>query len=308
MPPRATLGFRGVRQRVTARAAIPLVAEARDDYGVRQIDLKIKIEATDPNDPKMIRSNSTTRPIFPSTQATTQPATQPSAPEPDVRQPHTLELPALQLEPGNLLSVTATATDACYTGAQSRDSRQIMFRIVRPEELFRDILLRQQSERVKFRKQIDEAKKVRDALTPTAPAPQLARQHRAMQREVNHIATALNDSLTEMRLNVLGTPEAYALLEKSVLQPLKALDEELMLPQSEALDSLHPNDAAALADATSRQDQVVDRMNVILKQMSQWDSFVDVLNQLNEIIRVQTQVEKGTNQLKRKQTDDVFDK
>src|SRR3712207_7195606 len=35
------------------------------------------------------------------------------------------------------------------------------------------------------------------------------------------------------------------------------------------------------------QEQIVARMNEILKQMSQWDSFVDVINQLNEIIKLQ---------------------
>jgi hypothetical protein len=45
----------------------------------------------------------------------------------------------------------------------------------------------------------------------------------------------------------------------------------------------------------------------ILRQMAQWDSFIDVLNQLNEIIRLENQVEQGTNQLKRSQTERVFD-
>ena len=49
-------------------------------------------------------------------------------------------------------------------------------------------------------------------------------------------------------------------------------------------------------------------MNQILKQMSQWDSFVDVLNQLNEIIRMQEGVKVGTDSLKSKQTEGIFDK
>jgi hypothetical protein len=42
--------------------------------------------------------------------------------------------------------------------------------------------------------------------------------------------------------------------------------------------------------------------------MSQWDSFVDVLNQLNEIIRVQTKVQEGTRELRKSQTEGVFDR
>ena len=67
-------------------------------------------------------------------------------------------------------------------------------------------------------------------------------------------------------------------------------------------------DADAKGEATARQDQIIDRMEQILKNMNQWDSFIDVLNQLNEIIRIENQVEKGTDQLKRKKSDDVFDR
>ena len=49
-------------------------------------------------------------------------------------------------------------------------------------------------------------------------------------------------------------------------------------------------------------------MNEILKQMSQWDSFVDVINQLNEIIKLQDNVKRNTEQLKEKQTEGVFEK
>ena len=48
-------------------------------------------------------------------------------------------------------------------------------------------------------------------------------------------------------------------------------------------------------------------MNEILKQMSQWDSFVDVINQLNEIIKLQENVRQNTEKLKEKQTEGVFE-
>ena len=66
--------------------------------------------------------------------------------------------------------------------------------------------------------------------------------------------------------------------------------------------------ASSLKMSANRQDQIVAQMNQILKQMSQWDSFVDVLNQLNEIIRLQEGVKVGTESLKTKQTEDIFDK
>ena len=49
-------------------------------------------------------------------------------------------------------------------------------------------------------------------------------------------------------------------------------------------------------------------MKEILKQMAQWDSFVDVLNQLNEIIRLQEKAKSQTDDLRNKQIEGVFEK
>src|SRR5439155_3539106 len=103
------------------------------------------------------------------------------------------------------------------------------------------------------------------------------------------------------------SPEMYDLMERNILKPLAVLSDDLMTPQRDALDTLSA-DRTKLDAATVRQDQIVAKMEEILKQMAQWDSFVDVLNQLNEIIRMQERVKAGTDELKGKQSDSVFDK
>jgi hypothetical protein len=96
-------------------------------------------------------------------------------------------------------------------------------------------------------------------------------------------------------------------MEQKILRPLKALNDELMEPQRDALDRLgRPADPQKLSEAAARQEQIVARMQEILKQMAQWDSFVDVLNQLNEIIRIQQQAKSATEQIKNKQTESLF--
>jgi hypothetical protein len=231
--------------------------------------------------------------------------------ETEIQPKQNLELESLKLPVGSLVTVNASATDACYLGPQTTASRPITFRVVAPEELFREILLRQQAERAKFRKQADEVRSMREQMNLVATADNvqtLAHRHRAMQHEVTRITTALSESLTEMRLNQLGTDEAYELMQRNVLTPLQHLNDELMNPQKDALDSLSPTDGAALAAVESRQDDTFTRMNEILHQMSQWDSFVDVLNQLNEVIKEQDQAEQKTTELKKKQTEGIFDK
>lgn len=298
-PPRVSLSFSGVRQRITPMAKIPLTILARDDYGVAKIDLGSKAEFVDANKKQQTLTSSKTLmgPVNPAT-------------EQEIQQKETFDVTGLKVLPNTILSLAAAATDQRYEAPQTGVSRAATFRIVAPEELFREILLKQQGERAKFRKQIDESTKIKDALaTLTTPetAAQLARQHRAIQREVQRIGTSLAESILEMRLNGLGTEEAYNLMDKNVLTPLKQMDTELMIPQRDALDALG-GQSVKLEDVAAREDQIVSRMQQILKQMSQWDSFIDVLNQLNEIIRLQEGVKVGTDSLKTKQTEDIFNK
>ena len=301
-PPRITLGYTGVKLRVTNRARIPLTIDARDDYGLASANLFAKTETPDPTTPGKSTTNLISTPLFGPADPAIQTEIQPR---------QTLELEPLKLVPGSIITVSAAATDACYTGPQTTTSRSVTFRVVAPEELFREILLRQQAERAKFRKQADEVRAMREQMnlvTSTDSVQKLAQRHRAVQHEVNRIATALTESLTEMKLNQLGTDEAYELMQKQVLTPMQQLNDELLNPQKDALDTLQPTDAAALAAVESRQDETFDRMNQILHQMSQWDSFVDVLNQLNEVIKLQDQAELKTKELKKKQNEDIFDK
>jgi hypothetical protein len=319
-PPRVTLQYSGVRQRVTPQARIPLVVHSRDDYGLARVDLVTRAESAPAETPA-------TGPADAQPQAATRPATRPAGPaestlvlmgpadpatELELRRTHEVQLGPMSLSPGALLSLAGRAADACYTGAQSAQSRTVTFRVVRPEELFREILLRQQGERAKFRKALGEAEAVRDVLATVSSreaSAAAAGRHRLVQRESKRIATSLAESLTEMKLNALGGQEAYDLMQNKILQPLEALDKELMDPQRLALDRLgDASDAAKVGEASARQEQIVERMKEVLRQMAQWDSFVDVLNQLNEIIRIQEGVKKSTEQIKDKETEGLFEK
>jgi hypothetical protein len=301
-PPRATLAFSGVHNRITPSATIPLTTDARDDYGVAKVGLAVQAEVASADDAKTFEHHDSAIPLYGPVIPTT---------DRELQLPYALAVGPMKLSPGNLLTVHAVATDNCYTGPQTNLSREVTFRIVSPEELFREILLRQQSERVKFRRQVDDAHKQVELLATLSSADSIAlagRQHRAAQREINRITTALAETLTEMRLNFLSTPEARDLMDKNIIQPLTALNDQLLSPQKDALDGLKVNDSGAIAAVQGRQDQIVAKMEEILKQMSQWDNFVDVLNQLNEIIKLQTDVKADTEGLKKSQAEGVFDR
>lgn len=303
-PPKVQIQFSGVRQRITPQARVPLNVQSRDDYGLAKVELSTRIEPPPPEEQGA---------AAPAPREGVVPLLGPADPavQLEAQQKHEFDVNAEKLTPGALVSFTSRATDASYTGAQTGESRTVTFRVVAPEELFREILLRQQAERARFRKAIAESEKIRAELnglvTPEA-AGQLARQQRVVQREVTRIANVLSESVIEMRLNALGGQEAWDLMEGKIITPLRELNDGEMTRQRDALDALARGlDPQEIAEAGTRQDQIVSKMNEILKQMSQWDSFVDVLNQLNEIIRLQENVRKSTESLKDAETEGVFE-
>ena len=54
-------------------------------------------------------------------------------------------------------------------------------------------------------------------------------------------------------------------------------------------------------------DEVVTTMRAILDQMSQWESFVDVVNQVAEVIRMEQGVLKATEKARESRTQEIFD-
>ena len=48
-------------------------------------------------------------------------------------------------------------------------------------------------------------------------------------------------------------------------------------------------------------------MQGILEQMSQWESFIDVVNQLRNILKLQNELKSSTEQAQKKLTEQLFD-
>src|SRR5204862_4964220 len=100
-PPRVSLSYSGVRQRIAPMAKIPMTILARDDYGIASIEIASKAESLDAD--KKLQVVATTQPLMP--------ATAPSETEVQLKQ--TFEVAALKLAPGALLSMSGRASPAC---------------------------------------------------------------------------------------------------------------------------------------------------------------------------------------------------
>ncbi len=217
------------------------------------------------------------------------------------------------LAPGNTLKLRGTATDACSLGTQTGSSRWITLQIVSAEELFYDILMRQREQRAKFAAALESAKTQAKTLAELGQPEEafgLSRAQQVINRQVWQVTGALDATLQEMTLNDLANPQARDNLQSTIITPLGKLHEDLLSRLRTAVDGVASGgriDEDRRAEAQALADQSVDVMQSILAQMSLWESFVDVINQLKRISDLQNGVLKATEKVDDDRTEKLFD-
>lgn len=295
--PRVSLRASGVGARVTPVATIPLTLAAVDDFGLAT--LRIQEERTTivnrDEKPEQVVSKSTIN---------LQLDSDPSSPALDRQVRHDISLQANSPEPGTTLRFTGEADDHCVQGAQTGRSSALTLLVVSPDELFYEILVRQRAERSKFLEILEATEKRAEALDgapQTEVLIQAARVEQTSARRVDQISGRIADSLQEMRLNQVGSAKSHRLLLEGVVEPLRALASGPMVRLRGLLQ------AASVDEARALQAEVVDEMRVILDRMSQWESFVDVVNQVTDVIKMQERVLDETEKARETRAEEVFD-
>ncbi|HEX7377473.1 MAG TPA: hypothetical protein VF278_10190 [Pirellulales bacterium] len=335
-PPRVSIRSSGVGRRVTPQARIPLALHAADDFGMTS--LALELEQTLLKDEKPATKTDRV--------ALELPSFTPDAAPTDLDEQPSLSLAERALAPGTLVKLRGQAIDnrafhssplapreesqpnhssplapreespplrEAIGGPQTGSSRWLTFQVVTPEELFYEILMRQRAERAKFAAALETAKTQTGPLAGVVSAEVafgLVRKHQVVARQVWQVANHLEVSLTEMALNDLGSQQARDLLRTNVIDAIGQLHAEPMSRLRAALEAVAADPDGAvepLAEARELQQEVVDKMAKILEQMSQWENFVDVLNQLKAIVKQQSGVLEATEAEKKRRTRDLFD-
>jgi hypothetical protein len=215
--------------------------------------------------------------------------------------------------PGTILRFVGEADDRCARGAQTGRSTPLQLQVVSPEELFYEILLRQRAERAKFLAALEGVEKQTPVLAGRPTSEDFLRVMRVMQstsRQCDQIGGRIADTLQEMKLNQVGSPKSHRLLQQGIIEPMKALNAgplNELRGMLQALAGAGTQAGASEEDARRRHGQVVRKMKDILEQMSQWESFVDVVNQVAEVIRMQQQILQATEKARETRTQEVFD-
>lgn len=290
-PPKVTLRITGVRSRVTPVARIPSRVLAEDDGGVVRADLAVTVRPA-PNATGSPRSQSDV--LF---------GPDDLAEERQVERDHEARLADLGAVPGETVEITGTATDRCHLGPQIGRSRTRILRIVRPEVLHREIALRLQRNRARFRKGLTEAQAIEDLLKKEPAAdqwPGIMRRHRLVERTTWAVRRTLSESIQELLLNGLIEQQEQNIVQSTVIEPLNNLYDRMLQDQRSAIDQrLGGQDLPRTGDLHGRQKGIVAQMDRLLKAMKQWDSFVDLVNHLDEVIDIQTDVRRETQDAKK---------
>jgi hypothetical protein len=304
--PRVTLRASGVSAHVTPVATIPLTLAATDDFGLSalriQSDRSVLVDEAGKRDEKI--EHATIKLPFES---------DPARPTLDHQVRHDLSLQSDPPKPGATLRFTGEADDHCARGTQTGRSSVLIFQVVSPDELFYEILIRQRAERTKFLSVLEATEKNEPTLEKAATAEEIIRVMRTEQtgaRQLEQITGRVADTLQEMKLNQIGSPKSHRLLQEGVVDPLRELTTGPMAQLRGMLQTL----AAEAGTPGPRKDaarrlhaEVVTKMKIILEQMSQWESFVDVVNQVAEVIKMERKVLQETEKARDTRTQEVFD-
>jgi hypothetical protein len=222
----------------------------------------------------------------------------------------------LQTDPpkvGALLRFVAEADDRCVRGVQTGRSSLLQLQVVSADELFYEILIRQRAERAKFLAVLESVEKQTPVLAGEPKVDDFLRVMRLEHtgsRQLDQIAGRIGDTLQEMKLNQIGSPKSHRLLQDGVIDPMRALTAGPMNQLRGVLQTLAGGSSTAVANegaARRLHAEVVTTMKKILDQMSQWESFVDVVNQVAEVIRMEQKVLQATEKARDTRTQGVFD-
>ena len=237
----------------------------------------------------------------------------PSRPVLDHQVRHDVLLQADTPKVGTVLRFVAEADDRCARGAQTGRSGVLALQVVSPDELFYEILIRQRAERTKFLAVLETVDKQTPVLAGNPTADdflRVMRDQHSGSRQLDQIAGRIADTLQEMKLNQIGSPKSHRLLQEGVIDPMRALTAGSMNQLRGVLQALAgaaSNPGANKEAARRLHGEVVTKMRNILEQMSQWESFVDVVNQVAEVIRMEQKVLQATEKARETRTQEVFD-
>ena len=303
--PALELARAGVGPTLTPAALVPLLMTAKDDCGLAGLSVALGVAENEA--------------------AVTEPVSLPLADRPltETTIRHELDLMGRGLQVDQVIRISAEAVDTLPVdlgGPNRRTSGVLSFRIVRPEDLWLDLITRQKALRTEFvqahaqqgtarGKALAAGEAITDASISADARTELvvsAGVQQAVGAEVATAAETLRQVADEMTYNRLGLVAEVQALRGNVISGLDELSVDIDRVTAELRRAMTESDPAALREQVvgiaAEQDRIARRMEEILQHMVQLQSRQELANQLRVILRWSREIQK---QIKQKQAEEI---
>lgn len=303
-PPRARMKLPGVGDMITPEAVLPIEVEFADTYGLAKVEL-----------------------IY---QTLREGAEEHLIPLPDfgARSTNfktTLSWPVSSADLIAGETVVLRVRGADYddvSGPNVAQSPDMTLRLVTREELLSELARREQEYRMDFERLVDSQEVLRGGLLTvlgqfqrgtardslaSALAP-LERRQRNIARSLNVIHQQFEQILSELRINQLDTLDEQTRLGDGIVAPLAQLVRRDLVMAADTIRQWSRSTSPETASSVDPQQvAVLSQMREVLANMLEWEGYREVINMLRDIIRLQQELHRETQEALEDRADDVFD-
>lgn len=290
----------GRRKQVTPQAKLPLVVDAKDDYGVASLELRHRI------DRQGVAGSAWENLPLPIA-----PGTNPR----QVKVAWTLDMADLRLQAGDQLNYLAVATDHNIDEAlRAAESRSFEVQVVRPEDLERILQDRLQALKERLEAAARDETELRTAtsgfVSELGPKDVLTdddkRRLQRLDQDQRRVTTRLDDVLNELvdiaserELNRLEDESARALVEE-LSTALRDLSKERSpmisreLEDARAVTRLDDGVRTRLARVPDLQQDLIDALTALAARIGKWGDFTEVIQELRDLQSGEDRIIEGT--------------
>ncbi len=301
--PHVRMRVPGLGTMVTAGALLPMEIGVADDYGIKEISLAHQIQREGE------QTNAIELPgLIPGTRL--------------YERQHEFSVSSCSVIVGDRLTIFVESSDLDdVNGPNIGASAAISLRVVSAEELLSQLARQEREFRRQFMRLVDDQEEIRRVLLSSvsqwngkpddgeaiAGFASAERRQRLVGSQVNALRQQFEQVLMQLRINGLETPDVRSRLTKGVITPLTQLSKRDLPEATDAIHSLMREGEPELARTIdSQQVEILDRMRLTLANMLKWEGFQETITLLRDIIRLQTELNKETQDEIEQQLDDIF--
>jgi hypothetical protein len=332
-PPTIDFRLRGIGTLITTHAVIPGDLKVKDDFGLRGIDASYRVTEEMPTDQKP--GEEPTKPVeVPFADAVVTyygSAMTPSAlryespASIDLRQWNTepdQNAPTNPIRPGMLVSMRFGATDNFGPGEPHHTyGETLTFRVVTREKLLEELRRRQVEQRQELQRVVDDEQtamlelremvELKDAgdraSLVKARLKALARQQQVLGRRAAFVGDLYQRILWEYENNRLIESNKVRQMESLIPVPLAAIAKEAFPASGRLVDGYSGSGLPeAKVSALATYDDILRRLQAVLKEMEQAESLAALLEDLRVVIKIEDSVIKEVENRKEAEEQSVF--